>query len=127
VAANGVAVLEAKNVKQRRLIAAILRERRKSSGKRASPALRFPRHAAVASKSHGLSQPMADQLTWQGLRDFDVPAHFVFAYKRTGLLVTVENEAFTSARDLRRWHAAMLEYFRIERRKKAGPASGMLH
>ena len=120
-------MFEAKNVKQRRLIAAVLRERRKSSRKRASLARRFPRHAAVASNSHGLSQPLADQLTLQHLRESDVPAHFVFAYKRTGLLVTVENEACMSTSDLRRWNAAVLEYFQIERRKKAGPASGTLH
>jgi len=66
---------------------------------------------------------MADQLTLQGLRSFDIPAHFVFAYERPGLLVTVENEASMSACDLRRWHVAMLEYFRIERLKKVGIAS----
>ena len=124
---TGFAVFEAKNVKQRRLIAAILREGRNSSKRRASPARRFSRRAAVARNSHGLSQPLADQLTLQHLRESNVPAHFVFAYKRTGLLVTVENEACMSTSDLGRWNAAVLEYFRIERRKKAGPASGTLH
>lgn len=70
---------------------------------------------------------MADQLTLLGLRELDIPAHFVFAYKRTGLLVTVENEASMSACDLRRWNAAVLEHFRIERQKEAGTADGTLH
>ena len=115
-------MLEAKNAKQRRLIAAILRERRKFSRKRASQAQRFPYHAAGE-----FSLSMADQLTVQSLRHFDVPAHFMFAYRRTGLLVTVENEASMSACDLRRWNKAMLEYFQIEGAKKAGSASGMFH
>jgi hypothetical protein len=121
------AVFETKNTKQRRLIAAILRKRRKSSRRRASPTQQFPHHAAIASNSHELSQPMADRLTLQDLRKFDIPAYFVFAYKRTGLLVTVETEASMSPCDLRCWHAAVLEYFRIERQKKAGTANGTLH
>ena len=69
----------------------------------------------------------ADQLTLQSLRRFDVAPHFVFAYRKTGLLVTVENETFMSEADLMRWDAAMLEYFQIERKTKAGATSSMRH
>ena len=85
----------------------------------------IPYHAAAGSNSREFSLSTADQLTAQSLRHFDVPAHFMFAYRRTGLPVTVENEASMSACDLRRWYAAMLEYFQIERAKKAGSASGV--
>ena len=120
-------MFKAKNAKQRKLIAAILRERRKSSRKRSSREGGSVSFDAMAGNSGQAPKVSTDQLTLESLRNFDVAPHFVFAYRRTGLLVTVENETFMSEGDLMRWNAAMLEYFRIERQTKAGAASSLRH
>ncbi len=117
----------AKKAKQQRLIAAISRERRKSSRKGSSREGASVLFDVMASNYGPVSEVSADQLTLQSLRHFDVAPHFVFAYRTTGLLVTVENETYMSEADLMRWDAAMLEYFRIERRTKAGATSSMRH
>jgi len=121
------AVFTAKKAKQQRLIAAISRERRKSSRKVSSREGASVLFDVTASNSGPVSEVSADQLTLQSLRRFDVAPHFVFAYRKTGLLVTVENETFMSEADLMRWDAAMLEYFQIERKTKAGATSSMRH
>jgi hypothetical protein len=62
----------------------------------------------------------SEQLTSEAVRNSDFPAHFAFAYEKTGLLITAENEGKASAEDLKRWHAALLEYFDREQEAKVG-------
>ena len=97
------------SAKQRRLMAAFLREKKKGSRK-------------------GFGQgPNSEQLTLEAVRNSDLPAHFAFAYEKTGLLITAENERKASAEDLKRWHAALLEYFDREQEAKVGAVSRLLH
>ncbi len=97
------------SAKQRRLMAAFLREKKKATRKEFGPVLD------------------SDQLTLEAVRNSDLPAHFAFAYEKTGLLITAENEGKASAEDLRRWHAALLEYFDREQEAKVGAVSRLLH
>jgi hypothetical protein len=97
------------SAKQRRLMAALLREQKKGSRKE------FGR---------GLN---SEQLTLEAVRSCNLPAHFAFAYEKTGLLITAENEGKVSAEDLKRWHAALLEYFDREREGKVGAVSRLSH
>jgi hypothetical protein len=66
-------------------------------------------------------------LTLAMLRTSEVPAHFVFAYHKTGLLVTEETKYHFSGTELMCWDAAVLEYFRNERKNKAGAESAAVH
>ena len=66
-------------------------------------------------------------LTLAMLRTSEVPAHFVFAYHKTGLLVTEETKYRFSGTELMCWDAAVLEYFRNERKNKAGAESAAVH
>jgi hypothetical protein len=68
-----------------------------------------------------------DCLTLAMLRTSEVPAHFVFAYHKTGLLVTEETKYRFSGTELMCWDAAVLEYFRNERKNKAGAESAAVH
>ena len=68
-----------------------------------------------------------DCLTLAMLRTSEVPAHFVFAYHKTGLLVTEETKYRFSGTELMCWDAAVLEYFRNERKNKAGAESTAVH
>ncbi len=97
------------SAKQRRLIAAFLREQKKAARKEFGPV------------------PDSEQLTLEVVRNSDLPAHFAFAYERTGLLITAENEGKASTEDLKRWHAALLEYFEREQEAKVGAVSRLLH
>jgi len=97
------------SAKQRRLMAAFLREKKKGLGKE------FGR---------GLN---SEQLTLEAVRSCNLPAHFAFAYEKTGLLITGENERKATAEDLKRWHAALLEYFDREREGKVGAVSRLFH
>ena len=97
------------SAKQRRLMAAFLREKKKAARKESGPVLN------------------SEQLTLEAVRNSDLPAHFAFAYEKTGLLITAENEGKASAEDLKRWHAALLEYFDREQEAKVGAVSRLLH
>ena len=66
-------------------------------------------------------------LTLAMLRTSEVPAHFVFAYHKTGLLVTEETKYRFSGTELMCWDAAVLEYFRNERKNKTGAESAAVH
>ncbi len=89
------------SAKQRRLIAAFLREQKKAARKEFGPV------------------PDSEQLTLEVVRNSDLPAHFAFAYERTGLLITAENEGKASTEDLKRWHADARIF-----RSRAGSESG---
>ncbi len=102
-------MVSTKSAKQRRLIAAILREQKKGSGKEFGPGLN------------------SEQLTLEAVRSCNLPAHFAFAYEKTGLLITADREREAAAEDLKRWHAALLEYFDREREAKVGAVSCLLH
>ncbi len=118
------------NAKQQRLIAAVLREQKKAFRKK------FGRDPQP--NESGLGDPSGDQpahltgtrqggLTLRAIRYFDVPSHFAFAYEHTGLIVTAENMDTMSTGDLRRWDAAIGEYFQMERLTKAAGASTLTH
>ncbi len=66
-------------------------------------------------------------LTLAMLRTSEVPAHFVFAYHKTGLLVTEETKYRFSGTELMCWDAAVLEYFRNERKNKTGAENAAVH
>ncbi len=66
-------------------------------------------------------------LTFSAIRRSKISAHFAYAYRKTGLLITVENERKASGEDLKRWHAALVEYFDREREGKVGAVSRLLH
>jgi hypothetical protein len=68
-----------------------------------------------------------EKLTLEAVRSSNLPAHFAFAYEKTGLLITAENEGKVSAEDLKRWHAALVEYFDREREGKVGAVSCLSH
>ena len=116
------------SAKQRRLIAAIVRERRKAfqreNGRGLSPGtLLFEPEAGQPADCNG-------DIELQGsttLRNANLPAHFLFAYDKTGLMVTAENITQMSLDSLRRWDAAIAEYFQCERQGKAGSTSRLLH
>ena len=77
-----------------------------------------------------MAQPAAEGTTSRDaerLRNADIPAHFLFAYAKTGLMVTAENITQMSLDSLRRWDAAIAEYFQCERQGKAGSTSRLLH
>ncbi|MFY9641030.1 MAG: hypothetical protein WA384_07585 [Rhodomicrobium sp.] len=97
------------SAKQRRLMAALLRERKKGSRK------------------EFWQRPNSEELTLEAVRNSNLPGHFALAYEKTGLLITAENEGKASAEDLRRWHAALLEYFDREQEAKVGAVSRLLH
>ncbi|MGO8780257.1 MAG: hypothetical protein ACLQKK_15305 [Rhodomicrobium sp.] len=102
-------MVSGESAKQRRLMAAILREKKKRSRKEFGP---------------GLNR---EQLTLEAVRSCNLPAHFAFAYERTGLLITADSERKATAEDLKRWHAALLEYFDTEREAKVRAVSRLLH
>lgn len=102
-------MVSGESTKQRRLIAAILREKKKGSRKEFGPGLN------------------SEQLTLEAVRSCNLPAHFAFAYEKTGLLITADSERKAAAEDLKRWHAALLEYFDREREAKVGAVSRLLH
>ncbi len=102
-------MVSAKNAKQRRLMAAVLREQENGSRK---------------EFGQGLN---SEQLTLEAVRSCNLPAHFAFAYQKTGLLITADRERQAAAEDLKRWHAALLEYFDREREGKVGAVSRLLH
>ncbi len=97
------------SAKQRRLMAALLREQKKGS-----------------RKEFG-QRPNSEELTLEAVRNSNLPGHFAFAYEKTGLLITAENEGKASAEDLKRWHAALIEYFDREEEAKVGAVSRLLH
>ncbi len=86
--------------------------------------LREQKRAARKEFGRGLN---SEQLTWEAVRNSNLLAHYAFAYQKTGLLVTAENEGTAGAEDLKRWHAALLEYFDREREGKVGAVSRLLH
>lgn len=99
---------------------------------RAKPGQLIPRarpHGQTSSAKSSARAGAGDgvSLTLSMLRTFDVPAHFVFAYKKTGLLVTEETSYRFSDDELMCWDAALLEYFRSERQTKTGAGSAAVH
>jgi hypothetical protein len=90
-------------------MAAFLREKKKAASKESGPVLN------------------SEQLTLEAVRNSDLPAHFAFAYEKTGLLITAEIEGKASAEDRKRWRAAPLEYFDREQEAKVGAVSCLLH
>jgi hypothetical protein len=97
------------SAKRRRLMARFLRKKKKGLGKEIGQDLNN------------------EELTLEVVRSPHLPAHFAFAYKKTGLLITADNERKANAEDLKRWHAALLEYFDREREGKAGAVSRLSH
>jgi hypothetical protein len=126
----GLAMFVAKDAKQQRLIAAVSRERKKAI-KRISERNTESIDTILRSKQADISALVSDidheSLTFSAIRYFNIPHHFAFAYRKTGIIVTAENEELVSASDLQRWGAALLEYFEVERQAKAGAISNSRH
>lgn len=58
------------------------------------------------------------------------PGYLVYAWEKTGLMVSAENEHMLSKKDLREWDAAIEEYWRLhpeERPKDEPPANAPRH
>jgi len=56
-----------------------------------------------------IEDEMVDMLRETGMRP-----QFIYAYKKTGFLLTAENESLVSEQDVAEWDAAIDEYFEME-------------
>ena len=74
-----------------------------------------------------LSHHQAEELLVRSLRVANAPAPFIYAYKKTGLLVTDENIDRLKMDQLKRWDQAVAEYFKLEREAMGTTADAALH
>jgi len=114
------------NPKQKRLVTALLREQKKAFQKTGRDAFRGgPFHFSLEPTP--LSGEDTELLTLKAMRSAPIPAHFAFAYEKTGLIITAENIGRMSAANLERWESAITQYFQMERQAKGGATSALLH
>ena len=111
----------AKSARQKLLIESCLRGEKRAFRKRFG---RDPEASDVAYRA----ECCGGELTFQAIRKSELPSHFAYAYRKTGLLITADanNKNAMRLEDLKRWDAALGEYFEM-RRKGAGEGESQVH
>ncbi len=111
----------AKSARQRMLIERCARGEKRAFRKKFG---RDPDASDVAYRA----ECCGEELTFQAIRRSELPAHFAYAYRKTGLLITADanNKNAMRLEDLKRWDAALGEYFEM-RRRGADEGESLVH